>query len=219
MVTYVACDLIPAIAPDDWPIIPQDTTGGIVDTIPTDTIIPIEVDTCEAYVEHTIPEFVTLYVKFDSPQSNVIWEGGQVQSSNLGDVLSVVAQNSFIYGSDNTGAWAIINGTNNHAQYQLKVFTRIDNAKWYMGTAKQAIIVPSANETRYKELINAYPSVNQFSFYGTNYDSLTYVDLCREVLKDCKAGRWYADLFFSPYEIPQTIIDSLDLAGWERIRE
>ena len=162
---------------------------------------------------------MTLYVKFDSPQSNIIWEGGQVQSADLGDVLSVVVNGSFIYGSNDTGAWAIINGTNNHSQYSLKVFTRIDNAKWYMGAAKQAIIVPGASGSEYKQLLQDYPSVNQFSFYGTNYDSLTYVDLCREVLKDCKAGRWYADLFYSPFEIPQTIIDSLNMAGWERVRE
>lgn len=219
---FSSCEPIEALMPDDWPIhvvdndtIPQDSV--VIDTLPTDTITILP-DTCESLTEVTDPAFVTLYIKFDSPQSNLIWEGGGQQSANLADIIPFITSNSFKAYASESGAWVIINGTNNHTQYQLKVFTRIGGAKWYMGAAKQALILPGTNYDQFMQNATEFQSVNQFSFYGCDFDSLQTEQIARVILGDCKAGRWYADFYFSP-DISPELIDSFELAGWDRIRQ
>lgn len=188
------------------------------DTIPPDPL-PIEVDTCVDLIEYLEPEFSTLYFKYDFPTDTVLFQGGGISSYNLADVIDKITNLPFEVGYNNVGAWAIIKGTNNHQLFQLKVFAWIGGAKWYMGTGKQALILPGIEPDGYKSKIDSFPSFNQFSFWGTDYDSIQYVELCREVLSDCREGRAYADLFFIPFELPQSIPDSLDLVGWDRVRE
>ncbi len=194
--------------------IETDTFGEIV----VDTVVIIA-DTCESYTEYTTPEFSTLYIKFDSPQDSVLWQGGGISSYDLGEVVQHITSLPFQFGTSPIGAWVIIKGTNNHALFQLKVFTRLnDGSKWYMGTGRQHIIMPGATSTEMIEMINLYPSFDFVSFYGTDYDSTTNAAVMHEILKDCHAGRWYADLFYIQNEIPFVTIDSFYQADWERVR-
>jgi len=179
---------------------------------------PIEVDTCTEYIEYTTPEFVGLYIKFDTPQDSILWEGGGISSYDLGEVVSHITTLPFTFGSNQIGAWVVIEGTNDHKQYQLKIFTRTPGGKWYFGTGKQELWASGATIEDFKQSINNYPSVDMFTFYGSEWDSIGYVTICREILKDCKAGRRYADLHFIPFQLEQTLIDSFTLAGWDRVR-
>lgn len=221
----------------DWIDIPVET-----DTIPVDTIDPLPiVDTCTGYIEYTQPEFVGLYIKFDFPQDSILWEGGGISSYDLGEVVNHITDLPFTYGSDSIGAWVDIVGTNNHQQFQLDIFTRtftepiyrgldipdtettcysrIMNGKWYMGTGKQELWATGSTPSEFKQRVNDKPSVDMFTFYGTNWDSIAYVQVCRQLLIDCKAGRRYADLFFIPFQLEQSLIDSFYLASWDRVRE
>lgn len=215
-----------------------------IDTIPVDTI-PVEiVDTCTSYTEYTTPAFVGLYVKFDEPQDSILWEGGGISSYNLGEVVSHITNLPFEYGTSPIGAWVVIEGTNNHQQFQLKIFTRtfneaiyrgvdpmllgipnlipsaVSNGKWYFGTGRQTLIVPGVDEPTYIHLINKFPSFDMFSFYGVTLDSIPEVNVLRETLKDCHGGRWYADLYFLLHEHEPALIDSFGVgyADWERVR-
>lgn len=230
--------VLPDIIINDQPdTIPVDTIP--IDTLPVDTI---EVDTCTGYIEYTDPAFVGMYIKFDFPQDSFLWEGGGISSYDLGEVVSHITSLPFTYGSDSIGAWVIIEGTNNHQQFQLDIFTRtfiepiyreldisdtkttcysrIVDAKWYMGTGKQEIWATGMTPSEFKQNVNQYKSVDMFTFYGSNWPFPIYPIMCRELLKDCHAGRRYADLFFVPGQLEQTLIDSFGVgfANWDRVR-
>lgn len=219
MSVFQRCSLIDAPIPKDWKFNPKDTAP--IDTIQIDTIDPepLEVDTCEELIEYTDPAFVTLYMKFDEPQDSVLWEGGGIQSYDLAEVVSHITSLSAKVDTSPIGASVILKGTNNSQQFHVKIFTRIDGAKWYMGCDPQVFIFPGMSAAKYKENIQEYPSFKVWSFYGSDVSCDEAIEICREVMKDCHEGRDYADLFFSPCPIPQTIIDSLDLYGWDRIRQ
>lgn len=187
-----------------------------IDTIPVDTVEVV--DTCTGYIEYTDPQFSTLYIKFDTPQDSVIWQGGGISSYDLGEVVQHITSLPFTFGTSPIGAWVIIKGTNNHGQFQTKVFTTTPGGKWYFGTGKQFLMNCGASSEQFTTNINLYQSFDFVSFYGTAWDSIEYVTVCREILKDCHAGRWYADLYFCPFQLEQTLIDSFNLAGWERVR-
>lgn len=216
VMSLCACSLIDAPIPKDWKFTPNP-----IDTVQIDTIDPepLEVDTCEELIEYTEPAFVTLYMKFDEPQDSVLWEGGGIQSYDLAEVVSHITSLSAKVDTSPIGASVILKGTNNSQQFHVKIFTRIDGAKWYMGCDPQVFIFPGMSASKYKENIAEFPSFKVWSFYGSDVSCDEAIAICREVLKDCHEGRDYADLFFSPCPIPQTIIDSLDLYGWDRIRQ
>jgi len=215
LIGLIGCDLIPAVAPDDF--VPWHSNPIQQDTIPTDSIV-IPPDTCTEFIEITTPAFVTLYMKFDTPQDSVLWEGGGIQSYSLAEIVAHISSLSAQVDTAPIGGSVLLKGTNNHTQYQLKIFAKVDGAKWYMGTATQALILPGSNAAYYKDMMQQYPSYDQFSFFGSDITCEEGIGLCREVLKDCHKGRWYADLYFLPCQPPQSVRDSLDLYGWERIR-
>lgn len=216
MAVVSSCGLIDAPIPTDWKH--NDPQPVEIDTTDTDTIVPVEVDTCEELIEFTDPAFVTLYIKFDEPQDSVLWEGGGIQSYSLQEIVNHITPLHAKVDTAPIGGNALIKGTNNHQAFQLKVFTRIGGAKWYMGTAMQGLILPGSNASYFKECMVEYPSYNQFSYWGVDCNCEEATSLSRHTLKDCHEGRWYADLHFSPCFIIQPIRDSLDLYGWERIR-
>ena len=211
----LGCELPTVFGPPaDWHYDPPQPVE--VDTIPVDTIV--QIDACTVLTETTEPAFVTLYMKFDSPQDSVLWEGGGIQSYDLKEVVSHITGLEAKVDTSQIGASVILLGTNAHTQFQLKIFARIGGYKWYMGTATQALILPGSNAAYFKETMHEYPSYNEFHFWGVDCTCEEGIELTREVLKDCHAGRWYADLFYLPCQPPQSVRDSLDLYGWERIR-
>lgn len=215
LLSLIGCELPTFYGPPlDWHYDPPQPIE--VDTVPTDTIVPV--DTCLELIETTIPEFVTLYMKFDEPQDSVLWEGGGFQSYSLAEIVTHITGLTAKVDTSPIGGSVLLKGTNNHSQFQLKILTRINGAKWYMGTATQALILPGSNAGYYKGTMTEYPSYDMFSFWGSDITCEEGVGLCREVLKECHKGRWYADLFYLPCQPPQTTRDSLDLYGWERIR-
>ncbi len=217
LIGMIGCELPTVFGPPaDWSYHPPQPIEEPIDTIPVDTIVPI--DTCTELIEYTTPAFVTLYMKFDEPQDSVLWEGGGIQSYDLKEVVQHITGLQAKVDTSPIGGSVLLLGTNNHTQFQLKIFARIGGYKWYMGTATQSLILPGSDAAYYKAAINDYPSFDMFSFFGSDITCEQGVGLCREVLKDCHAGRWYADLFYLPCQPPQTVRDSLDLYGWERIR-
>jgi hypothetical protein len=211
----LGCELPTVFGPPaDWHYDPPQPVE--VDTIPVDTIV--QIDTCTVLTETTEPAFVTLYMKFDSPQDSVLWEGGGYQSYSLAEIVTHISGLPAKVDTAAIGGSVLLKGTNNHTQFQLKIFARIDGAKWYMGTTTQGLILPGSNAAYFKETMHEYPSYNEFHFWGVDCTCEEGIELTREVLKDCHAGRWYADLFYLPCQPPQSVRDSLDLYGWERIR-
>ena len=210
-----------AIRPDPDPdlviiqtdTIPQDSI--VIDTLPIDTVV---IDTCIDPIEITDPAFVTLYIEFDVFDPFLIWQGAQVESNQLADVVQAVTSNPYtIY---NLGkSWAvIIDNTNDNQSFYLKVFARSNGAKVYMGAIKQGFIFAGAlTFDQFKEVAIKYPSVDRFNFRATQYDSLQYIELANIILGDCKAGRTWADFRFNPFEMDPAIITEYQTAGWETV--
>ena len=193
------------------------------DTLPTDTAIidtlPVVIDTpCLDPIEITDPAFVTLYIEFDVFDPFMIWQGAQVESNQLADVVQAVTSNPYtIY---NLGkSWAvIIDNTNDNQSFYLKIFARSNGAKVYMGAIKQGFIFAGAlTFDQFKEVAIKYPSVDRFNFRATQYDSLQYIELANIILGDCKAGRTWADFRFNPFEMDPAIITEYQTAGWETV--
>ena len=199
------------ITPTDT--IPQDSI--VIDTLPIDTVV---IDTCIDPIEITDPAFVTLYIEFDVFDPFLIWQGAQVESNQLADVVQAVTSNPYtIY---NLGkSWAvIIDNTNDNQSFYLKVFARSNGAKVYMGAIKQGFIFAGAlTFDQFKEVAIKYPSVDRFNFRATQYDSLQYIELANIILGDCKAGRTWADFRFNPFEMDTAIITEYQTAGWETV--
>lgn len=211
----------------------------VIDTLPVDTI---QIGTCVEYTEYTTPEFVGLFVKFDFPVDSILWEGGGISSYDLGEVISHITTLPFEYGTSPIGAWVIIEGTNDHKAFELKLFTRtftepiyrsvdqsllgipnlippsIVNTKWYFGTGRQMFMLPGIQYEKYIYLINRYPSYAMFSFYGVTVEPAQEVSICSETLKNCHKGRDYADLFYAQSDFEQSLVDSFYLAKWKRVR-
>ena len=210
-----------AIRPDPDPdlvIIPTDTIPQdsiVIDTLPIDTVV---IDTCIDPIEITDPVFVTLYLEFDILEPVILWQGGQVESNDLADVVAAItSQNFTIY---NLGkSWAvIIDGTNDNQSFYLKIFARSNGAKVYMGAIKQGFIFAGAlTFDQFKEVAIKYPSVDRFNFRNTQYDSLQYIELANIILGDCKSGRTWADFRFNPFDMDTAIVAKFEAVGWETV--
>ena len=205
-------------------VYPVDTTSQdsipvdsiVIDTLPIDTAV---IDTpCIDPIEITDPAFVTLYIEFDVFDPFLIWQGGQVESNQLSDVLQAVTSQPFtIYNSGKS--WAvIIDNTNDNQSFYLKIFARSNGAKVYMGAIKQGFIFAGAlTFDQFKDVAIKYPSVDRFNFRATQYDSLQYIELANIILGDCKAGRTWADFRFNPFQMDPAIITEYQNAGWETV--
>ena len=210
-----------AIRPDPDPdlvIIPTDTIPQdsiVIDTLPIDTVV---IDTCIDPIEITDPAFVTLYIEFDVFDPFLIWQGAQVESNQLADVVQAVTSNPFtIYNQGKS--WAvIIDNTNDNQSFYLKIFARSNGAKVYMGAIKQGFIFAGAlTFDQFKEVAIKYPSVDRFNFRATQYDSLQYIELANIILGECKAGRTWADFRFNQFEIPDSIVVMYENVNWTHV--
>ncbi len=211
-----------AIRPDpdsDYVYSTPDTVNQ--DSIPVDSIVidTVVIDTPCIYPQEVVdPAFVTLYVEFDILEPVILWQGGQVESNNLADVIEAVTSNPYtIYNQGK--AWAvIIDNTNDNQSFYLKIFARSNGAKIYMGAIKQGFIFAGAlTFDQFKEVAIKYPSVDRFNFRNTQYDSLQYIELANIILGDCKAGRTWADFRFNPFQIDPAIVSQFEAVGWETV--
>ncbi len=207
----------------DYVYSPVDTTNQdsipvdsiVIDTLPIDTAV---IDTpCIDPIEITDPAFVTLYIEFDVFDPFLIWQGGQVESNNLSDVVQAVTNLPFHIYTQGKSWVIIIDGTNDHQQFQLKIFARSNGAKIYFGSASQAYIFAGALAfTEYMEVIEKYPSVDRFNFRNTEWDSLQYDQAAKEIL-NCKLGRTWADFRFNQFPVSDSLITEYQNAGWETV--
>lgn len=198
-----ACNLVPAIAPIDWPTEPE----AVVE------------DTCTYYVEQTEPKFIEGYVLFDNPQDSILWRGGLVSSYDLGEVIAhLLPGHPYMIRRTPTAVVVWVMGTNDANFMQTKVWTRTDGAKWYMGWMKQAIMpYGTITADEHLDLIADLPSVDRFNFLHTNYDSLQYIAIADAILGDCYGGRAWADFRFNPFPITTEIIEAYQAAGWDNV--
>lgn len=198
MFSFTACQLLTEYAPPlDWPNHPQEQVE----------------DTCNT------TDFITGFLEFDTPQDSVLWQGGGTSSYELGDVLNAVwpGHPYKIYRTPKA-YMVIVEGTGDHNFAQLKVFCRADGAKWYMGWAARSILpMGTLTPSNYADLIELYPKMDRFNFRGTNYDSITYVNLANAILADCIPGGVWADFRFNQHPIPLEVVQAFEDAGWETV--
>lgn len=222
-----SCELIPAIAPDDWVYHPPkpDTVQADtipVDTIPIDTVDPpdsITVDTCIDPIEIVDPAFVTLYVEFDILETDILWQGGQVESNNLADVIEAVTPNPYtIY---NIGkSWAvIIDSTNDNQSLYLKVFAKSNGAKVYMGSIMQGFIFAGAlTAPEYLAAAIKYQSVDRFNYRNCPYSEADLIAISEVILGWCKLGRTWSDFrWWNGGTVPDSIPLAFNDAGWNTV--
>lgn len=219
LLTVNSCYLVEAIRPDPDPdiVIQIDTT--VIDTIiPIDTL-PLEIDTPCVPVLVTEPKFVTLYIEFDVFDPFLLWQGGQVESNDLADVVAAVTSLPFHIYTQGKSWSVIIDGTNDHQQFQLKIFARTNGAKVYFGSASQAFIFAGAlTFPEYMEVIEEYPSVDRFNFRNTEWDSLQYDQAAKNIL-NCKLGRTWADFRFNQFPVSDSLITEFQNAGWQTVMQ
>jgi hypothetical protein len=234
-----SCDLIPAIAPDDFApwhgthqdsiaTDPIDTIGN--DTIPTDTLI---IDTCTELIEYTEPAFVVAWMDITddlfTDRTVIIGNHSFIWAQDLPNVAGLIdslwelyrpeySYQTIISDNDSRKLMTIIKGTNDRQQFYLKAQIRYNGFKHYFGFATQEIIFAAPlTAEQYIDLIDQYPSIARWGFYGTDYSDQDYIKVCEKILDDCRAGRELADLRHQTFEIPDTIINKLEDAGWNTI--
>lgn len=224
MVTYVACDLIPAIAPPDWPEPPQDTITLPIDTLPTDT--------CTDPQEIEQPAFVTAYMDItdilQTDRQIIIGNGSAwIYNDNIDHMGQIIdslweayrpeySYKTHVKPSDSRRLFTIIEGTNDREQFYLKAQIRFNGYKQYFGFGTQHFVFfDCLTAEQASEIIAMYPSVNYFNWYGTEFDSVTVDKLSRQILGYCKKGRWKADFRFSP--VSDTLVQDFINADWDNV--
>lgn len=219
--TFIGCQYLnEAIRPDPDPdivITPIDTTG--TDTIiPVDTL-PIIVDTPCIPELVTEPKFVTLYIEFDVFDPFLLWQGGQVESNDLAEVVAAVTPLPFTIYMQGKSWAVIIDGTNDHQQFQLKIFARSNGAKIYFGSASQAFIFAGAlTEQEYLEAAIKYQSVDRFNYRNCPYTEEQLTDISYTILADCKIGRTWSDFrWWNGGTVPDSIPQAFIANGWNTV--
>jgi len=204
-----------AEAPPDFvyssPATVNDTTE--TDSTVVDTIIP-----CEDYDLILSPPFVTLWLEFDTEIDSIWWQGGGAESYDLNDVLQAVTSLPTTIYNKGTKWAVIVDGTNDAAQFNLKIFARYYGWKVYMTPDIQGFVFGGAlNFDQFRGVAIKYPSVKIFNFRGTAYDSIQYIELANIILGDCKEGRDWADFRFNPYPMDTAILAQFEAAGWNTV--
>jgi len=199
----------------DHPLLDWEIDPDPIDTVQVDTLV---VDTCFDPILITDPKFVTLYIEFDILEDSILWEGGHVQSYDLGDVIEAVTPHPYTIYHKNKSWVVIIENTIDNQSFYVKVFARSNGAKVYFGAIKQGFIFAGAlSFEQFRDIAINYPSVDRFNFRNTQYDSIQYIELAEIILGDCKAGRTWADFRFNPYPIDTAIINQYEAAGWNNV--
>lgn len=224
LLLFVSCEL---------PILTSITTPDAPDPL------PIEQDTCTEFVEITEPAFITAYQPyFDFPfEEGFLIVGDDstwVDNATMYDLSHLLdsmlrawkPQYDYIVFSNPDGNFLcsfVVIGTNNISEFRQYVRVRYPVTETVWGTAgfgwlKQAFAF--ANVATYEQYLLAaktLPSVDYFTFIGTHYDSLQYVDLSYVILGECKAGRLRADFRYMDYEMPDTLINQFVERGWQDV--
>jgi len=221
--TVTSCNLIPAIAPEDWVYNPP--APVVVDTTDTDTIIPVDtlpiivVDTPCVPVLVTEPKFVTLYIEFDILENIILWQGGQVESNNLAEVVAAVTSLPFTIYNEGKSWVVIIEGTNDNQAFYLKIFARSNGAKIYMGSIMQGFIFAGAlTFPEYHEAAIKYQSVDRFNYRNCPYTEEQLITLSYTIKHGCKIGRTWSDFrWWNGGTVPDSIPLAFIANGWNTV--
>ena len=217
---YIAsCNLVPAIAPDDWVYHqPQETT---------DTIIPLEcTDSLYVYPEFVsgwwyLPNYPITFVQvcawphcaFVPFNANVV----NVLDSLLNEYDPLYEYEVFSHFPE-TFAF-IAKGTNDKEHFHGEVWIRPGGfgSGWGFNCNTQAFYFFDAlSHDQWMEKIDEYPSFDAFTFQYTNWDSLQYIKAFDKIL-ECRIGRRKADLRYLPFTFPDSVYQKFEAAGWETV--
>lgn len=200
--TIASCELIEAVAPVDWSYTPPAPE-------PIDSLLPP--DTCESYQSITTPAFITGVLQFDVVPTTVTWYMG----NNPID-LSTIFPDFDLYWSGHNLA-LIVTGTNNHTQYQAKIWTRDGSgAKNYLSFSRQQFNFLGA--LTYAEqfiLIQTHVSARRFGFYNSGLDCAQAESLIQILQDNCVDGSGkIMDLRFAPCVINADLMGYLVDSDW-----
>ncbi len=231
----IGCNLIPAIAPEDfnpWQGSQQDSV--LTDTIPQDSI---SVDTCTDYVQVIDPAFVSGYIYLTeaiwTPVTIIVGNHSAVvpldhleQTMSVLDSLLSEYNNEFSYdvaikdGTDPRSLNFIANGADNIDVFRWSIQFRLNGYKVYPGVELRSFqFVGSRSFEDCMAKSEQLPSAQIFSCFGTQWDSLQYIDYEVSMLHEelCKAGGSWADFRHNVFETPQWLIDKYEAAGWQTV--
>ena len=238
MAVWVGCDLVPAIAPDDWVFnppkqdpIPIDTTA--TDTIDIDTLVidTIEVDTPCTPIEYSQPQFVSgwWYIpdySIDSVQvcayPHCVTVAFNATVVNILDSLlnEYDPTNSYEVFADFPETFCFIaKGTNDKEHFHGEVWLRPVgfHSGWGFQCNTQAFYFFDAlSHDEWLTMIDSYPSFDAFTFQYTNWDSIQYIKAFDKIL-ECRIGRTKADLRYLPFTFPDSVYQKFITAGWDQV--
>ena len=219
---------------DTFPVDPDFIINPPADTIEQDTI-PVDttiIDTCVELIEVTEPKFVSGFmiigkavntpIVITAGEYSAIVQPGDDMSEELKSVLELYdptySYQTWVSDTDWKRIAFIAKGTNDHEHFHGEVYIRFNGFQTGYGfpCTKQAFDFQGAlSFDEYLDVIHGFPSVDRFNYIATDYDSIQYVKLSQEILKDCKKGRYKADFRFLPYPIADTIVTLFQEADWE----
>jgi hypothetical protein len=220
LLTVNSCYLVEAIRPIPDPdiVVPIDTT--VIDTIiPIDTL-PLVIDTpCTDPQEVVTPQFVTLYIEFDIFEPVILWQGGQVESNNLADVVAAVTDKPFTIYNEGRSWSVMIDSTNDNQYFYLKIFARSNGAKIYMGSIMQGFIFAGAlTAPEFLAVAIKYQSVDRFNFRNCLYPEADLIAISYAILGECKLGRTWSDFrWWNPGTVPDSIPLAFNDADWNTV--
>ncbi len=228
----MGCDLIPAIAPDDFT--PWHGTPIVQDTTDQDST---QIDTCAEYTQILDPAFVSGYIYLTeaiwTPITVIVGNHSAVvplddlgQTSSVLDSLLSEYNNWFSYDvaikddSDPRSLSFIAKDADDVDVFRWNIQFRLNGYKVYPGVELRSFQFVGARSFEdcmaKSELL---PSVQIFSCFGTQWDSIQYIDYQVSILHEelCKAGGSWADFRHNAFPTPQWLIDKYEKAGWDNV--
>jgi hypothetical protein len=228
----LSCSQIHAVIPDDWPLeeqIEEDTVNQ--DTINQDTITQDTPCIPQLYDQ---PMFVSgyWYIPFtiisDSitvcawPYCRTVATGTDVTLIllDLLDQFNPAYQYEVYVNNDHRQTVVYIAiGANNKQEFNGKVWVRphtVHSGWGFEPNVQSFFFFDALTFEEFIDVIDAYPSVDKFTFQYTNWDSLQYIEAFDKLL-DCRIGRSYADLRYLPFVFPDSVYEKFENAGWDTV--
>ena len=235
LIGLIGCELPTVFGPPvDWHYDPPQPVEEPIDTIPVDTIVPIDTTPICTFPEPVNdPPFVIAYHEItDILQTNRV-----IIIGTNSDTISVFEEfmmpyiidslwdlykpeysyKTIVSQTDSRLLFTIIKGTNDRQQFYLHAQIRYNGYKHFFGFDTKAFMFGgAATVEQYADLIDQYPSVYRFNFRGTDYSQSDYIKLSLKILGECKSGDW-ADFRFNHIPIPDSIPAKFDASNWNTV--
>jgi len=199
--------------------------------------LPAAPDTCQNYEVETEPPFIGGFIWADGaattgPRIIVVWALSDTLAAgeSVAESLKTLLQQRypqyehavFVNSTDDRKVFFVTRGTDDENILRGKMYIRYNGARFQFDVETQMLqTIGACTCEELMGLIQDYGSLSIISWVNMDCDSIQYNDMALAVIEadSCKAGKQWLDFRFNPYQMPDSIIQLAQDAGWNFVGE